>query len=86
MALTRGVMNASQSLLVHDGNSGSVHQENVAQGRRTVLDAYGATAHEEFFAVAVEVFFEKPERLRDEEPEVYGQLVEMFRLDPAGWE
>jgi Mlc titration factor MtfA (ptsG expression regulator) len=61
------------------------HQRNIAQGRRTVLDAYGATAHEEFFAVAVEVFFEKPDRLRDEEPKVYGELVKMFRLDPASW-
>lgn len=61
------------------------HQRNIETGRRTVLDAYGATAHEEFFAVAVEVFFEKPQRLRDEEPDVYGQLVEMFRLDPANW-
>ena len=61
------------------------HQKNVERGRRTVLDAYGATAHEEFFAVAVEVFFEKPAQLEAEEPEVYGQLVEMFRLDPARW-
>ncbi len=61
------------------------HQRNVELGRRTVLDAYGATAHEEFFAVAVEVFFEKPTALKDEEPDVYAQLVEMFRLDPATW-
>lgn len=61
------------------------HQRSVARGRRTVLDAYGATAHEEFFAVAVEVFFEKPVQLRSEEPEVYGQLMKLFRLDPARW-
>lgn len=61
------------------------HLRNLEQGRRTVLDAYGAKAHEEFFAVSVEVFFEKPLRLREEEPDVYAQLVEMFRLDPANW-
>ena len=61
------------------------HQANVARGRRTILDAYGATAHEEFFAVAVEVFFEKPGRLKQEEPEVYAQLATLFRLDPADW-
>lgn len=61
------------------------HQENVANGRRSVLDAYGATAHEEFFAVAVEVFFEKPQQLRDEEPGLYAELVKLFRLDPATW-
>ena len=62
-----------------------VHQRNVEKGRRTVLDAYGATAHEEFFAVAIEVFFEKPEQLEAEEPEVYAQIAELLRLDPARW-
>jgi len=33
----------------------------------------------------VEVFFEKPQALKQAEPEVYAQLVELFRLDPAGW-
>ena len=61
------------------------HVENVQKGRKTVLDAYGATAHQEFFAVAVEVFFEKPARLKREEPEVYAQIAELFRLDPANW-
>ncbi len=61
------------------------HVQNVEAGRRTVLDAYGATAHEEFFAVAVEVFFEKPKQLKAEEPEVYEQLALLFNLDPASW-
>lgn len=61
------------------------HLEAVEKGHKTVLDAYGATAHEEFFAVAVEVFFEKPEQLKREEPEVYAQLSEFFSLDPASW-
>ena len=61
------------------------HLEAVEKGHKTVLDAYGATAHEEFFAVAVEVFFEKPVQLKHEEPEVYAQLSELFSLDPAGW-
>lgn len=61
------------------------HVRDVQSGRKTVLDAYGATAHEEFFAVAVEVFFERPEALRRDEPEVYAQLVKLFQLDPATW-
>ncbi|MGR3512604.1 MAG: M90 family metallopeptidase [Paracoccaceae bacterium] len=61
------------------------HEAAVARGKRTVLDAYGAKGHEEFFAVAVEMFFERPVELAAEEPKVYGQLVEMFRLDPARW-
>ncbi len=51
-----------------------------------MLDPYGATGHEEFFAVAVEVFFERPEALQAEVPEVYQQLAELFRLDPAAWD
>ncbi len=61
------------------------HVENVERGRRTVLDAYGATSHVEFFAVAVEVFFEKPGQLKREEPHVYEQLSQLMRLDPVGW-
>ncbi len=61
------------------------HVRNVEQGRKTVLDAYGATAHEEFFAVAVEAFFEKPVQLKQEEPEVFQQLVMLFQLDPSEW-
>ncbi|MEM9426082.1 MAG: M90 family metallopeptidase [Pseudomonadota bacterium] len=61
------------------------HEARVAKGTRTVLDAYGAKAHEEFFAVAVEVFFERPDRLKAEEPEVYDQLALLLNLDPASW-
>ncbi|MDA7427491.1 zinc-dependent peptidase [Primorskyibacter aestuariivivens] len=61
------------------------HVRRVETGRKTVIDAYGATGHEEFFAVAVELFFERPAALRREAPEVYAQLARLFRLDPATW-
>lgn len=61
------------------------HKANLKAGRRTLLDDYAVTAHEEFFARAVEVFFEAPTRFKREEPEVYDQLVTLFRLDPARW-
>lgn len=61
------------------------HAHRVENGHATVLDPYGADGHEEFFAVAVEAFFEKPAALRAAEPEVYEQLAAYFRLDPAGW-
>ncbi len=61
------------------------HVRDVERGRRTVLDAYGATAHEEFFAVSVEMFFERPTDLNSDMPEVYAQLVKLFQLDPARW-
>ena len=61
------------------------HRANVEAGRPTLIDPYGAEGHEEFFAVAVEAFFETPERLKDAEPQVYDQLATYFRLDPATW-
>lgn len=61
------------------------HIKAVAAGQKTVLDAYGATAPEEFFAVAVESFFERPQSLKQHEPEVYGHLSTFFALDPAAW-
>ncbi len=57
----------------------------VESGRETFLDPYGATAPAEFFAVAVEYFFEKPQALAREEPALYEQLSGYFKLDPASW-
>ena len=61
------------------------HLRSVEQGENTVLDAYGAQGPEEFFAVAVEVFFEKPKELHREELDIYRQLAELFNLEPLDW-
>ncbi|MBT8488127.1 MAG: zinc-dependent peptidase [Gemmatimonadetes bacterium] len=53
------------------------------KGRKTVLDGYGATNYAEFFAVATEAFFEKPERLRHTKPDLYGLLTDFYGVDPA---
>lgn len=62
------------------------HVRAVDRGQKTVIDAYGAEGHEEFFAVSVEVFFERPLALKSEVPAVYDQLAKLFRLDPVDWE
>jgi len=54
-------------------------------GAGNVLDAYGATNPAEFFAVATETFFERPNDLRAQEPELYRELSQYYRLDPAAW-
>lgn len=51
---------------------------------RKVLRSYGGTNEAEFFAVATEAFFEKPERLRKEKPELYEALRRFYGWDPAG--
>lgn len=53
-------------------------------GKRSVLDAYGATNPAEFFAVATECFFEKPRQLQKKHPELYERLRDYYRQDPAG--
>lgn len=52
-------------------------------GRPTVLGSYAATNPAEFFAVATEVFFERPWDLKGRHPELYEKMREFFRQDPA---
>jgi len=52
-------------------------------GRPSVLDEYGAKNKAEFFAVATETFFEQPEQLRQRHPELYEELRQFYRQDPA---
>ena len=61
------------------------HVERVESGHHSLIDAYGATNHQEFFAEAVVTFFEKPRALQREEPALYAQLAALFALDPAQW-
>lgn len=56
----------------------------VERGGRPVLDAYGATSPAEFFAVSSEHFFEQPQPLRREHPELYAALAGYYRQDPLG--
>lgn len=50
--------------------------------RSKLLRAYGATNEAEFFAVATEAFFEKPQRMKEKAPELYEELRRYYRLDP----
>jgi Mlc titration factor MtfA (ptsG expression regulator)/thioredoxin-like negative regulator of GroEL len=52
----------------------------------TLLDQYGATSRTEFFAVATECFFQRPEALRRRHRELYDVLGMFYRLDPAAWQ
>jgi Mlc titration factor MtfA (ptsG expression regulator) len=49
----------------------------------TEIDPYAAEAPSEFFAVLSEVFFADPLLLQDEYPNVYAQLAQFYRQDPA---
>lgn len=54
-------------------------------GKANVLDAYGATNPAEFFAVATEMFFERPCELREQEADLYKELSQYYQIDPASW-
>lgn len=55
------------------------------RGRRTDIDAYGATNAAEFFAVVTEAFFERPRSLHKKHPELYDELKTFYRQDPLGF-
>ncbi|MWV26928.1 zinc-dependent peptidase [Aurantiacibacter rhizosphaerae] len=61
------------------------HLERLESGQGTLINPYGATNHQEFFAEATVAFFEKPRALRRDEPALYAELAELFALDPAEW-
>jgi Mlc titration factor MtfA (ptsG expression regulator) len=60
-------------------------RSRVEKGKKTVLDSYGATNPAEFFAVASETFFEKPEQLRKKHPELFAELKLFYNVDPSEW-
>ncbi|MFH1530529.1 MAG: M90 family metallopeptidase [Pseudomonadota bacterium] len=62
------------------------HYEALRRGRRAyaqLLDDYGGESPSEFFAVATETFFAKPQRLRRQLPDLYDELAAFYRQDPA---
>ncbi|MEM9201854.1 MAG: zinc-dependent peptidase [Actinomycetota bacterium] len=63
------------------GSSYRDHRRSNA--KKALIDAYGKTSRIEFFAEVVEVFFERPEELHHENPELYAALADYFKQDPA---
>ena len=53
------------------------------RGEETRLDPYAAENPAEFFAVMSETFFEMPELLKEEYPELYALFCRFYRKDPA---
>ena len=60
-------------------------QQEVNEGKPTVLDAYGTKNPAEFFAVVTECFFEKPQQLQQKHPKLYDELRKFYRQDPVWW-
>jgi Mlc titration factor MtfA (ptsG expression regulator) len=60
-------------------------QAQAARGEPSLFSDYGATSPAEFFAVASEVFFEQPQQMAWEAPELYRELARFYRVNPINW-
>jgi len=59
-------------------------QQKIQHGVDTGINSYAATSPAEFIAVLGEVFFERPEIILRQYPDVYGKLKSFFLQDPVG--
>ena len=60
-------------------------QHKTSHRQQSVIRKYGATNPAEFFAVATEVFFEKPKQMHKRCPDLYQELKNYYHLDPLHW-
>ncbi|HLZ89535.1 MAG TPA: zinc-dependent peptidase, partial [Puia sp.] len=80
---------------VHDGRDNTFHDrftefsavarpifERMQAGESTLLDSYAATNYQEFWAVCIETFFERPTPFRRQLPELYFSLCSLLNQDP----
>jgi MtfA peptidase len=58
-------------------------KHDAEHGRKSFLNAYGATNEAEFFAVATEQFFDQPRLMLKNAPDLYRVLKEYYRQDPV---
>ena len=58
-----------------------IHQEigKIEEGRSDI-NPYAATSEAEFFAVAAEYFFQKPDEFKHKHPELYAMLNQIFGI------
>lgn len=62
----------------------SLHFERLRlEPQESFLDVYGAEDEAEFFAVATEAFFEMPDVMAVEAPDLFEELRKYYRLDPV---
>jgi Mlc titration factor MtfA (ptsG expression regulator) len=69
--------------LVHWQRQASEHVARIKRGEPHYFRDYAGTNQAEFFAVAVEYFFEQPKDFRTAEPGLYATLSQLLKQDPA---
>jgi len=61
-----------------------IEMEHIQKEENSFFRKYGATNPHEFFAVAVENFFERPQEFSDHSPELFRTLTSLLNQDPLG--
>lgn len=56
---------------------------DMQNGKPNMLGSYAATNYHEFWAVCIENFFERPELLKKELPDLYTELTLLLKQDPT---
>lgn len=74
-----GIFDALKDLQIIGGEVRS----QVLKGKTEVLRKYAAVNDHEFFACAVEVFFENPEELKADQPKLLSALINVLEQDPS---
>jgi Mlc titration factor MtfA (ptsG expression regulator) len=77
-----------ENLMAHEYAAPWLHLMHVEMHRieagHSDINPYALTNEAEFFAVAAEYFFEKPQQFETKHPELYRQLSLIFQQNPAG--
>lgn len=71
-----------ESRLIQWERAGKTEMENMRAGRPGFLRAYAASNEHEFFAVAVEHFFEAPEEFKKRLSGIYHEMCGLLNQDP----
>ena len=87
LRLENRIMNEEYNFLDHEvleewEARASRTMEEIKSGVEEFFRRYGATNNEEFFAVAVENFFERPAEFKSKHPLTYQTMCRLLRQDP----
>jgi len=86
--MSDGEVDGSPDYYLDDGLAGpwmrlvQAEIRKIIQGQ-SLLDDYGATNEAEFFAVATEFFFFRPEAMKEEHPKLFTMLGDIFQQNPT---
>lgn len=70
-----------KGLLAKFAESGKEEMRRIKKGENPIYREYAVTNLFEFFAISIELFFEKPEELMDYNPKIYFILSELLNQD-----